>query len=149
MKKNNYKRVLLFATLLFGIFMIMPNSVMAVSKVSCGGIDKLPLKIPQLSTLVIRALQIAVPIILVVAGSIDLAKSAASGKEDNMKKYRKLFFKKLIIGVLVFFIIAITKLLISIVADGNKSQKTMSELDEVIDCVDCFTNYKSCTKSDG
>lgn len=149
MKKNAYGKIFLILIIFIGVFVLMPSNVLAISKVKCGGIDKLPLKIPQLITTVIRALQIAVPIILVVAGSIDLAKSAASGKEDDMKKYRKLFFKKLIIGVLIFFIIAITKLLVSIVADGNKSQKTMSELDEVIDCVDCFTNYKSCTKDNG
>lgn len=139
MKKKNYWVLII----LVFMFIICPDGVLAVSrKVSCGGIDKIPQKIPELFTLAIRILQVLVPIILVVVGSIDLAKSVAAGKEDDMKKYRGIFIKKLILAAIVFFVIAITKLLVSLVADATSEGNT-SELDGTIECIDCFTNCTS------
>lgn len=137
MKNINYKKILIFIGIAMFVFAITPDITLAYAKVSCGGINNLPKRIPDLSTMAIRILQIAVPIIIIVGGSIDLTKAVASGKEDEMKKYRNLFIKKLVTGILVFFIIAIVKLVISLVADTN-------EKDSMIDCVECFINSKTC-----
>lgn len=141
MKKKIYGLLVVLAF----VFIIFPDGVFAVEKVTCGGIDKIPRKIPELSTLIVRIVQVLVPIILVVSGSIDLAKSVASGKEDDMKKYRGIFIKKLILSVIVFFVIAIAKLLVSLVADATSGEN--NELQGAIDCIDCFTNCttKNCS----
>ena len=63
-------------------------------------------------------------------GSIDLIKGITSQKEDEIKKGQQIFIKRLISGALVFFVIAIVKLLISLAA-GNNS-------DSIFSCVNNF-----------
>ena len=98
---------------------------------SCGNITNIPGKIPKLTSEIFLFIEIAVPVLLVIMGTIDLFKGITAGKEDEMTKGRKLFVKRLITGALVFFIIAITKLLISVVDSDNSTN--------IMLCVNCFT----------
>ncbi len=79
---------------------------------------------------IIIILQIAVPVLLVVLGSIDLIKGISSQKEDEIKSGQKVFIKRLISAALVFFVIAIVKLIIGIAASGNS--------DSIFQCVNYF-----------
>ncbi len=56
-----------------------------------------------LHTLVV-AVRIAVPIILIVLGSMDFAQAVFSSSEDSMKKTQSKFMKRLIIAVIIFLI---------------------------------------------
>ena len=76
---------------------------------------------------------IAVPILLVIFGSIDFVKSLVGQKDDEIKKGRQIFIKRLITGVLVFFILSIVRLIVSI-ADDDSSNGVF----RVLDCVNCF-----------
>ena len=80
---------------------------------------------------IILVIQIAVPIILVVLGMIDLLKATIAGKEDEIKKAQMTFVKRLIAGVLVFFVFVIVKMLISFVADDSTN---------LMNCANCFIN---------
>lgn len=106
--------------------------------VSCGSglLNRItvPASIPKVVSLVYRVIQIAVPVVLVIMGMIDLAKSITSEKEDEIKKSQKLFIKRLISAGLIFFIFAATKFLISLVADNTKDKN------KIIDCAECFIN---------
>ena len=48
--------------------------------------------------------RIIVPILIILLGSVDLAKAVIAGKEDNMKKAQMDFAKRILIGVAVFFV---------------------------------------------
>lgn len=48
--------------------------------------------------------RIIVPIIIILLGTIDLAKAVIASKEDEMKKAQNTFIKRLIIGIAVFFV---------------------------------------------
>lgn len=48
--------------------------------------------------------RIIVPILLIVFGTLDFAKSIFSGKEDDMKKNRERFIKRIIAAIIVFLI---------------------------------------------
>lgn len=104
--------------------------------VSCGAgmLDKIPTAIPKVVSIVYKVIQIAVPVVLVVIGSLDLAKSITSEKEDEIKKSQKLFIKRLISAGLVFFVFSGIKFLISLVADDTKDKNN------IIDCAECFIN---------
>lgn len=106
------------------------------STVSCGSgmITNIPSALPKVLNVVYIALQIAVPVVLVVLGTIDLFKGVTAGKEDEMKKGQNMFLKRLIAAVIIFFVFSIVKLIISLVADGNENQ--------LIDCVECFIKNK-------
>jgi len=107
-----------------------------IKKVSCGTgegkVTGIPKKIPGLTSLAVNIIQIAVPIILVIMGSIDLFKGITAGKEDEMKKGQQIFIKRLVLGAIIFFVVVIVKFLISIVADTNVSN--------IVDCIDCFVS---------
>lgn len=104
--------------------------------VSCGNglLDKIPRQIPKVISILYNVIQVAIPIVLVVFGVLDLMKGITVGKEDEIKKGQKLFIKRLISAALVFFVFVIVKFLISIVADNTSS--------DIIDCAECFIEKK-------
>lgn len=115
------------------LLMLVPFfSVNAITKVSCGQVTGIPEKIPELTSMIIGIIQIGVPIILVLMGTLDLFKGISSQKDEDIKKGQKLFIKRLIVGALIFFIAVIVKFLTSIVADASSA--------DAIECIDCFMN---------
>ena len=102
-----------------------------ISKVSCGNLTGIPEKIPELTSFAFTLVQIAVPIILILLGSIDLMKGLTAQKEDEIKKGQKVLVKRIITGVIIFFVVVVVKFLVSIVADSTNSI-------DIVDCIDCF-----------
>lgn len=54
--------------------------------------------------LVITVIQYAVPVALILWGSIDLFKSITTGKDDEIKKKQTLLFKKVLSAVIIFLL---------------------------------------------
>ena len=104
---------------------------------SCGNhlIDNIPKTIIGVVHIVYLTIQIAVPILLVIFGMLDLFKGITAQKEDEIKKGQQIFVKRLINAAIIFFALIIVKLLIGIIADSNSSR--------IIKCVDCFID-KQC-----
>lgn len=102
---------------------------------SCGNnmVSDVPISVPRVVNIAYTALQIVVPVILVVMGMITLIKAIISSKEDEIKKAQMSFVRKLIVGALIFFVFVIVKLLVSVVADSGKTSNIM-------DCANCFLN---------
>lgn len=129
------KKIKYVSTILMS-FLLMHPVVAKTKYVDCGKIKHLPYKVIELSNTIISLLQIAVPVILVIMGSVDFVKAISSQNEDNVKKAQGMFIKRLIMGALVFFMFVIVKLIISIIG-GNT--------DGIWKCVECFVNNsKSC-----
>ena len=69
---------------------------------------------------VIIVIKVAVPIILVLLGMLDLGKGVIASKEDEIKKGQHTFIKRLLAGAIVFFMITIVQLVISVIdRDSN------------------------------
>ncbi len=98
--------------------------------VSCGNIEGIPDRIPQITSTIVTFIQILVPIFLVVFGMLDFVKAVVAQKDDEIKKGQKMFLKRLLVGAFVFFILVIVKLVISLVAGSDASG--------IIECMDCF-----------
>ena len=116
------------------IMVFTASKVHAATYVDCGSVKHLPYKVLQISNTVINIMQIAVPIILILLGSIDFVKAVSSQKEDDIKKAQGMFIKRLILGALVFFIVVIVKLLLSAIGAND---------DGIWGCVECFVNNAS------
>ena len=114
---NKKKIILLAVFALVCTFLLQSN----VAALSCPGMEKIDIdnKIPDTVSLIIKIIFIVVPILLVVLGSMDLLKGVIAQKEDEIKKGQQTFIKRLIAGVLVFFVYAIVKLLISAVSNDE------------------------------
>ena len=65
----------------------------------------------------INLVKIAIPILLIGLGIMDFSKAIFSGTEDNMKKAQSKFLKRVIIGVCIFLIPTLLKLVLT-VANG-------------------------------
>lgn len=100
---------------------------------TCGGLTNFtfPNALPAITSFLYTLLKIAIPVILVVKGSIDLFKAAASQKEDEMKKAQKKFTQRLIAGGIALLAFIIVETVINFIANrtGNGN---------AIKCVNCF-----------
>lgn len=81
------------------------------------------------------AIQIIVPIMLILFGMIDLAKALTSSKEDEIKKAQSGLLKKAVVAVIVFLIFSLVKFVFNFAsADLGNDQPN------VWNCVECFIN---------
>lgn len=71
----------------------------------------------KLINTLMKWMRIAVPILLIVFGIIDFATALFSSKEDDMKKKRETFIKRIIAAVLVFLAPILVNLLLDIAND--------------------------------
>ena len=55
--------------------------------------------------------KIIVPIIVIGLGTLDLVKAATASNEDKMKKAQQTLFKRILIGITIFFLPAIMNLI--------------------------------------
>lgn len=53
---------------------------------------------------ILKLIQWAVPILLIILGTIDLVKAVMAGKEDEIKKNQQVLFKRAIAAVIVFLV---------------------------------------------
>ena len=106
------------------------------SVVSCGDglVSKIPSIIPQVVSIAYTIIQIAVPVVLVVIGTLDLFKGITAQKEDEIKKGQQMFIKRLISAAIVFFVFAIVKIIISFAADDPNGK--------IMQCTECFIKNK-------
>ena len=108
---------------------------------SCGNgfLESIPVTIPVVGRIVYLVVQILVPVILIILGSLDLIKAVIGQKEDDIKKNQQVFVKRLIGAALIFFVFAIVKFVISIVSSDNSGN--------IMDCVDCIIrNSDNCKR---
>ena len=57
--------------------------------------------------IVVTIIKVAIPIILIIMGMLDMGKAVTAGKDDEIKKQLKIFLIRAIAAILVFFIPAI------------------------------------------
>ena len=63
---------------------------------------------------IFNLIKIAIPVLLIGLGMMDFAKAIFAGKEDEMKKAQDKFMKRIAIGVCVFLVPTILKLILTI-----------------------------------
>lgn len=104
---------------------------------ACGDTKDIPEMVPVITSFVVTLLKTATPIILIVMSVISMIKAITAGKEDEIKKAKSSFIKRLIYGALVFFVVTIVQFVMLKVA----SDKT--EHDSLSNCLSCFLNGSS------
>lgn len=135
--KNQIKKI--FYLFMLAVLLYAPNAK-AVACYKEGGdliIDNgskitVDAQIPNIISTIVLVLKIAVPVLLIVMGMIDMAKGVIAQKDDEIKKGQQMFFKRLIAGALVFFIITIVQFAINF-ADNDQDGNIMG-------CAKCFIN---------
>lgn len=86
-------------------------------------------------------IKIVVPIILVVLGSIDMGKAVVSNKDDEIKKSAGVLLKRVVLGVLIFFIPTILSFVVELIGGEdiyNENSGTFGK------CTACMFNPSKC-----
>ena len=86
---------------------------------------------PYIISTIIMIIKIAVPILLIIFGMLDLGKAVIASKEDEIKKGQQTFIKRAIAAVIVFFVIQIVQIIVRFVSGNDQS---------VVQCFNCFIN---------
>ena len=95
---------------------------------TCAGVP-IDDKLVDIVQLIYKAIQIGVPIILIIIGMFDMGKAITQQKEDEIKKAQSLLVKKAIAAALVFLMFSIVSLVLSVVG-GNDSDN--------VSCIKCL-----------
>lgn len=85
---------------------------------------------------VVNILQIAIPVIIILLGTIDLGKAVMAGDDKKIKEAQKMLLMRLIYGVAIFFVVIIVKVVFGLVADSG-AQTTGK-------CFECVSKPSSC-----
>ena len=86
---------------------------------------------PYIISTIIMIIKIAVPILLIIFGMLDLGKAVIASKEDEIKKGQQTFIKRAIAAVIVFFVIQIVQIIVRFISGNDQS---------VVQCFNCFIN---------
>lgn len=93
--------------------------------------------------MIVVAIQVVVPILLIIWGMIDFAKAIIGQDEDKIKAGQKLFMKRLIAAVLVFLIVTIVQLLINIAASVAEGDGSGTDVNSVWGCAKSLISGQS------
>ena len=91
--------------------------------------------------MVVLAFQIVVPILLIIWGMLDFAKSVVAKKEEDIKKYQKAFVSRLISALIVFLIVVIVQFAVNLVSSvEEQSNEDGQTITDVWGCTKKFIN---------
>ncbi len=120
----------------------MINLINTLDTCNFGSISvEIPPGIFNVVSLIIKLIQVAVPVMLIIWGMIDFAKAVVGGDEDKIKAGQKLFLKRLIAAVIVFLVVTIVTLLLNLV--GQVVEGGTADVDS---CFKLFINGANSAK---
>lgn len=109
--------------------------VLMNSEYTCGGTNLIfSGTFPYIVSTIITIIKIAVPILLIIFGMLDLGKAVVAAKEDEIKKGQQTFIKRAIAAVIVFFVIQIVQIVVRFVSGNDQN---------IAGCFNCFINGSS------
>ena len=89
--------------------------------------------------------KIVLPLIIIILGSIDVSKAVLSGDEKDIKTSVGILVKRLLIGIAVFLLPSIVRVIFYGIYDLKSEDSVKNEANI---CIDCLTNPSSCQKSE-
>ena len=92
---------------------------------------------------VINIVKIAIPVIIIIFAMLDLGKAVMAGKEDEIKNAQKLLIKRLIYGVVIFFVITIVQTIFNLI--GHSVSGGDDEDAQI--CWKCVTRPEECQQT--
>jgi len=109
---------------------------------SCGGFTFDPI-LPGITSLVVTALKVLIPLALILYGMLDLGKAVMANDEKVMKEAQGKLIKRFIYAVLVFLVVAIVQLVFGMLGKaGENSENTANKTENtgITSCINCFIN---------
>jgi surface polysaccharide O-acyltransferase-like enzyme len=92
---------------------------------------------------IVTVIKIAIPLLIIILGIIDFGKAVVAAKDDKMKDSAKSLGRRLIAGVVIFFIPSIVMWLFESLTEYNSENK-----DAFNNCRTCILHPFDCKVSD-
>lgn len=86
---------------------------------------------PYITHIIVQIIKIAIPILLIIFGMLDLGKAVVASKEDEIKKGQQTFVKRLVAAIIVFFVTTVVGIVVKFVASKDAT---------IPNCMNCFIN---------
>lgn len=105
--------------------------------------------VPTFTVNLMNLVKVAIPILLVAYGMIDMAKAIMSNDEKQMKESQNKFIKRIIYAVVIFFVVAIVQLVFGMLAEASKSDDKKEgtiKKSQITSCISCFISNTSACK---
>ena len=90
----------------------------------------------QLLGHVVNIVKIVIPIIIILLAMLDLGKAVMAGKEDEIKNAQKMLIKRLIYGVIIFFVVTIVQTVFNLIGQNIYGE----EGEDSAICMACVSN---------
>lgn len=84
---------------------------------------------------IIHVIRLVIPVIIVIFGTFDLGRSVIAGEDKEIKKSQKMFIKRLVYGVLIFFLPVLIKAVFSLFDENYLNSESKV-------CYECATNVR-------
>lgn len=68
---------------------------------------------------IIKVLQIVIPVIIILLGTIDLGKAVMAGDDKKVKEAQKMLLMRIIYGVAIFFVITIVRVIFGMLDNAD------------------------------
>ena len=88
--------------------------------------------------LALNAVKLIIPIVLIILGTVDLSKAVISGKSDATSKQVTSLVKRIVAGVIIFFVPTIVSAAFSLVDGYSKVANKFSK------CMTCLVDVSKC-----
>jgi len=86
--------------------------------VDAGGFT-IPDEIGNLISAIFNLIKWAVPILLVIMGSMDLGKAVMAGEEKEIKAAQKMLMKRAFAAIAIFFLVSIVNMLLDMIGEDS------------------------------
>lgn len=97
----------------------------------CDGV-LIPNQLFNLVATIVKLIKIAVPVLLIIFGMIDFAKSVVAKNEDDVKKFRKQFISRVVSAIIVFVIVFVVQFAVNLISSvedtTNEDGQTISDI---------------------
>lgn len=126
--------------LLFTLLMVLVSTPVVYAGeytkyIQCGS-SALPAPIPGMTRAIVLLLQIVLPIVIIIMGSIDFMKAVGSSDPEKIKNGQKQFIKRITAAVIFFLVITIVRMAVRMISDVTGEDKTIAQ------CVSCLIDSK-------
>lgn len=109
----------------------MFNILDVTNSTLCDGV-LVPNQLFNLVATIIKIIRIAVPVLLIIFGMVDFAKSVVAKNEDDVKKFRKQFIQRVVSAIIVFLIVFVVQLAVNVISSvedtTNEEGQTISDV---------------------
>ena len=112
--------------------MLLATKALMDAEYTCGSIDLIfSGSFPYIVSSIVLIIKIAVPVLLIIFGMLDLGKAVVAAKEDEIKKGQQTFIKRLVTAVIIFFVIQLVQVVVRFVSSNDEN---------IMGCFNCFIN---------